>query len=449
MKTTTATVLRKLGTLLPVAVTLASLLTACNSDNNDSASNASPTVKATTTCLWRGPLTASNPDTNYAYPDAGAYYWSGIVTVPAGARVFIKGQYPHSRYISYVSYNSDGTPKESLADTAITPDAGSVNPFVAGNMRTLAQRDYGIEIVPGDAPSGARPANTLYAPVASNQTITVLYRVYVPDNGRDIMGDVALPALEVHLADGSVQTGNQACQTLNASPDLFPRTSPSQTTYLTARDQAGTPVGFPAANPGVWHAAYNTTFNFKCIFYGACTGTPVRTVGYYANPDNAYTFANISRDLGKVVVLRGKIPAVATTYLGDQYAQLGQLRYWSMCSNEYFTQKVTACLFDQQVPINADGSYTIVVSQTGDRPSNANLKCGVGYLEWSAVGDGLSHANDGLLIMRNMLPSPGFTQAIQNTATPGDETTVLGDYLPSISYMSQADFEARGCPSYP
>lgn len=447
MKIISSTTWRQLGL---AAATIASLglLTACNNDSKKAVAVTPDVAAKTTTCLWRGPLTAFNPETNFAYPDAGAYYWSAIGTIPTGARMFIKGQYPHARYISYVSYEKD-VPEESLADIAIAPEPGSTNPFVPGNLRTLDKRDYRIEVVQATAPAEGRPANTLYAPGEAGTPVTLIYRIYVPDNGKDIMGGVALPDVELKLADGRTLQGEAACQALNASPDVMPRIAPSKEAYLAARDQPGRPAGWPARETPIWYAAYNVVDNFKCIYYDLCTGSPTRHVNFYANPDNAYTFANLNRMFGEVVVLRGKMPATTQTFLGDMYAQEGQLRYWSMCSNENYSQKVTACLYDQQVPINADGNYTIVVARTEDRPSNATLKCGAGYLEWSKEGDGLGHTDDNILLMRNMLPASGFANAIQQTTTWGDEEAVIGEYLPSITYMSKEAFEAQGCPSFP
>lgn len=97
------------------------------------------------------------------------------------------------------------------------------------------------------------------------------------------------------------------------------------------------------------------------------------------------------------------------------------------------------------IPTDANGNYTIVVSRAADMPTNATATCGRGFITWSDAGDGAGHTNDGLLIMRNMLPSADFPNAIQNTKTPGDESTVIGPYLPTITYTTTAAFEALGC----
>lgn len=63
------------------------------------------------------------------------------------------------------------------------------------------------------------------------------------------------------------------------------------------------------------------------------------------------------------------------------------------------------------------------------------------------AGDSDGNLNDGFLILRNMLPDAAFTHAIQNTAVPGTWSLVMGPYLPKVTYMSRADFEAKGCAS--
>ena len=173
--------------------------------------------------------------------------------------------------------------------------------------------------------------------------------------------------------------------------------------------------------------------------------------------DNQYVASYLDRSIKPIAVIRGKIPKVTSTLNGDEIfdESQSQLRYWSMCQNEYYSQKVTACLHDEQVDINPDGYYTIVTSLTSDRPVNATDKCGIGFLPWSEKGDGFSivpgrqdHKTDGLLLMRNMLPATDFNKTIQNTSVPGDEAEVLGEFMPTIQYFSKAEFEALGCDAY-
>lgn len=399
---------------------------------------------AMTSCLWQGPVGTAANEVNEAYPDSGATYWTAQFQIPAGARVFLKGQFAYSRYMSLNSYQTNNAPAVALTDYQIAPDAGSINPFVPGAARYAASRNYTVEIVPTPAPGTTAP-NTLYADSNYGQTITVWYRVYVADKGADATGGVGLPDLQVQQADGTVLTGAQACNALSPSQTAVASPLLPAATYAALRDQSGAPLGFPAVNPGVWMAQYNTQYGLQCMFLGKCGGNPIRQVGFFANLDNAYVTALISRAYGAVVVLKGRLPTTPKSFQNVASLTSGQLRYWSMCTNEFYTQKATSCLYDEQVPVDAQGNYTIVVSRAADKPSNATSACGSGFITWSDSGDGAGHTDDGLLIMRNMLPNPDFANAIQNTKTPGDEASVVGPYLPSITYTTTAAYQALGC----
>lgn len=90
---------------------------------------------------------------------------------------------------------------------------------------------------------------------------------------------------------------------------------------------------------------------------GQCDGNPSRQVGWFANLDNQYVGTYINRDIKPVVVIRGKTPKVTSTLNGNEIfdESESQLRYWSMCQNEYYSQKVTVCLYVEQVDIDPDG----------------------------------------------------------------------------------------------
>ena len=350
------------------------------------------------TCFWYGPYVKQNPGFNVAYPDTGAGYWSSLYRLPAGAKVVLHGKYPHARYQSIIAYNADTTTAtDGVNDLQTQPDRGSRNPFLPGAIRAgNRHRSYTLTIVgePPPAEASLREPNTLYAGVP-NQTLQALaLRVYVPDRGRDLTGDAGLPEVELHQADGGVLTGQAACDALGVQQRLLPIPFLTAAQYSALRDKPGAPAGFPAVNPLVWHAAYNSQFRFACLFSFNGAGCnpaipPTRAVTLYPNVDNQYVQAFASRAFGKVLVLRGKLPTTPRTH--DRFPIMvgGQLRYWSICQNEgYLTTAVADRLYDEQIPTDRAGNYTIVTSLPTDRPSNAHAKCGVAFLPWPANGDG-------------------------------------------------------------
>src|SRR3954451_19395534 len=143
---------------------------------------------------------------NVAYPDDSAQYYSGAYQLAPGTRIRIHGRFPHARYMSFNVYDAAQRPLDGLADVAIVPDGGSGNPFRFGAERGLEQqRDYTVFIDTGPKPD-KRAANTLYTGTgqngAPNTSGTFIYRIYIPDKGRDDTGGVGLPTVTVEPASG-------------------------------------------------------------------------------------------------------------------------------------------------------------------------------------------------------------------------------------------------------
>jgi hypothetical protein len=161
-------------------------------------------------------LTRTDPATvNAAFPDEGAvYYSSGYQAVP-GTRIRIAGDFPHARYMSFNVYDAAQRPLDALADVQIAAASGSVNPFAAGADRTAATRHYDAFIDFGPIPEQRAP-NTLYAGTGQNGAPnfggTFIYRIYVPDEGRDATGGVGLPTVTLESTDGSAPPPSSCAQ---------------------------------------------------------------------------------------------------------------------------------------------------------------------------------------------------------------------------------------------
>lgn len=404
-------------------------------------------------CLWFGPYLNQNPVTNDSYGDEGAAYWSARFALPEGAQLTLHGDFPYSRYMAFTSYDVSSEPAFQLSDFEIQPHPGSENPFISGATRLSTQRAYSVDLVTG-SPSGEPAHNTLYLSVAAGGEAIVVYRVYVPDDGLGPEGGVGLPWPELTLANGEVRAGRAACDAMGVVPEKLSVPRVPAAFYVNARSSVN-----PARNPPVFRAAYNFEVNMACSFGGPCDySTPQpKVVRFYGMPDNQYVYTYLDRAIKPLVVLTGRLPKVPETSRGAEVfdERNVQLRYWSICQNEGYSQRAEGCLYDEQLVLGGAGGdrYVIVTSLTADKPSNARPECGINFLPWSKHGDGLSvltghqnHTTDGFLILRNMLPSSDFLHAIQRTRVPGDERQVMGEYLPEAEYMSKEEFEALGCP---
>ena len=114
-----------------------------------------------------------------------------------------------------------------------------------------------------------------------------------------------------------------------------------------------------------------------------------------------------------------------------------QLRYWSFCQNDPFSERYVACLRDDQVRIDPAGDYTIVISPPDAWPTPAQRRCSV-VASWIPWGP----QPQGVVLYRQMLPDPSFTQAIQNVSY-GSEAAQMGAYYPAGRYFSDWQSVAR------
>lgn len=119
--------------------------------------------------------------------DTHSVYWIVAYEGVPGTRIRISGQFPHSRYMSFVAYDPEARPADALTDAAIAPSPGSTNPFRPHAARLRKQRSYTAFVDFGPRPAHPAP-NTMYTG-QGNYSGTLWYRVYLPDRGRDITGD--------------------------------------------------------------------------------------------------------------------------------------------------------------------------------------------------------------------------------------------------------------------
>ncbi len=452
----------------------------------------------TQSCFWTGPYVKENPVTNIAFPDAGAAYWGAKYTLPEGANLELIGRYPKARYMSFNSYDANGenptyAPVDVIRDVEIKPFLSfAKNPYIPGNKRNTFLRGYKINVASG-MPQADDNSNTLRTSVMDGEQAVLLHRIYVPDEGNGVTGGEYLPYPILTLANGTlVYEEDKVCAELQAvneyiEPPIVPVEKylgvlkPGGQNYWTSQGFA--PFGIAPAteeNPVSLRKAFFPQVNIACDYFFSCDYEGPQNNGYYANIDNSYTYAYISnapksfipvpksqtRPLGlqftveaadpdlAVTVFKGKLPATPTTLKGDEIMTEGSVRYWSFCTNEYYSQKVTDCIYDEQVVVDKEGYYTIAISWADDRPTNATNECGVNWLSMADSGDGfgdmvgnsvLNNPHESMVIIRNMTPSEDFMQAIQNIPSQTTTAETLGEFNTTYYQTSVAEFEAKGC----
>ena len=405
------------------------------------------------TCFFRyGPVSA-DPYINVAYPDAAVKYWGAAFTVPDGAKLRLEGQFPHSRYMSFISYDDRGRPVQSLPDYMIKPSQSSVNPFREQSQRDSVLRSYQINILnsqpktdytAGQIRDGVE-MDELHTPKSSANQQVVIYRIYAKDENTDGTGNTALPQPVVTLASGKELRGQEACDSLQSSQPLKAQLNALGIPVEKYRElvtQPNKPAGFPATNPSTWHIQLDRKSLLGIYTEQINPEARRSTGGFYPNLDNNYIRTVVNRKHGPVFVLRAKAPVTPKTFHGDKIMTKGDLRYWSVCSNKGFAvTKVNDCLYDEAIPVDKDGYYTIAVSRPADRPRDAFAQCGVGWLPMADDGDGIIDKDASIVQIRHMLAAPEFSHAIQNIQQDKDIAPVMGEYYPRTFYTTTNNFE--------
>lgn len=404
-------------------------------------------------CFWTGPFTADNELTNIAFPGTQITYWGAKFRTPPGAVLRLRGRYPHARYSSLNAYEaSGGIPSGSIPDRQIRPDKGSVNTSRPGNDRKARKRSWTVRVLGVTAPTSP-VRNTLYAAPTDDAYQDILYRVYVPDRGRNLSGGAGIPKPELVLDDGTILRGKALCEAMNSNHNYVSNPLPlplySSLVNWPGKDPLTNPAGpefrfVKFFNLGVSMARYRT----EDEFIQAWNANPVEQGTFYANNDARYMTGAISFRFGNVVVIRGSMPVTPRTFNGQRRTRPGQMAEWDMCSVESLaTTRTHRCLFDEQVPLKGkQRRYTIVVSMAADRPRNATRNCGVAWLPADPDGDGAGRKDSALLLTRNVIPRPGFRHSIQRVTSPFNAGQVMGRFYPRGTYTSRAAFQKLGSP---
>src|SRR4051812_37836925 len=282
-------------------------------------------------------LTKTDPATvNVAYPDDSAQYYSGAYQLAPGTHIRIHGRFPHARYMSFNVYDAAQRPLDGVSDIRIAPDPGSANPFFDEADRRVEKRDYTAFIDTGPKPEKPAP-NTIYTGTgqngAPNTSGTFIYRIYIPDKGRDDTGGVGLPTVTVEPSDGTGANGQP-------SP-CADQQKPSVGGVNEAVAQQTGPDRPPADNgPPRWRKFVNVFSSVAIGVTGSQQAGPADfdsiggSGGFLSNLDNAYVSAFIDRSGGPVVVTRFEAPTFPHTRPPAATKPPPQPPHWAPCGDD-------------------------------------------------------------------------------------------------------------------
>lgn len=440
------------------------LLSACGGSNSsNSEPNNSESMSANATreafdtssmaglgCSWQA---ASEADlANIAFPDDAARYWVALVPVTPASHIRIDGHFPDARYFSFNSYDLALRPTDALADTEVITDQGSKNPFrepdIAPGGRYTAFLKFGSRPeIPeiGSFYAGEVSIGPLNLP--NSLLVPIMYRVYISETGERLDGGVGLPTLSIETTDSqqSLTLPNCAEPILPTLGGNLPGLGVNEQLLDIDYPDALFPLPFPTASfppkTQVFYGLPNTAINILSNIIPMLNELPLDSLpetgsgGFLSNIHNAYTTSAFARQYGNLFLLRAKAPTwrgAPGTNFGDE-----QLRYWSLCQNEFVTQRYTACRIDAQTPLDADGFFTVAVSDAADRPTQAIDANAITWLPWGPFPDGL-------LLYRQMLANPNFAEAINNVPNGVALESIMAEFAPEVTYCRPVVFDQPG-----
>lgn len=453
-------------------------------------------------CFWAGPkgldygrVPGADPiQVPLLFPDQGSTYFVAQFKFPKGVKkLTIKGEYPHARYFSFTVANElpggglgNGP---NLRDTEIHPDEGSVNPFRRTRKRNAPNREYTIQLVVGEPPAKREKLkhpkslrqNILYvSPEQAKNYLHFALRTYIPDLGYDGTGSAklgqkkayGLPRVSFVDKKGRL-IGNEknSLKTPETLCKLLRTTRKNESIEYSANLwqslvwESDDPKTAPAQNPPVWELFWNADYSVTGMFAknqrDRILKYPPAAIGGFANnPDTKYLSSPFSLRYGEVYTIQGKMPSHPKTKLHNEHwpKKKPDVRYFSVCTGGSPPSGAGwNCVWDEAIPVDKDGFYTIVVSRPSSRPDNARPECG---MKWLNFGDGegtfanaqRSRPDLSILYIRYMVTSKKWKQSPANIPMPTlknpkpQDAKVMGDYFPvSKAYKDRKTFEKHGC----
>jgi hypothetical protein len=345
------------------------------------------------THLWKKSLDIA-PDTpkSMSGDTYAAYGLIGFYDEP-NLRLEVKGEFPHGRFMSLQSYRSSRKRTvDGLFDRDIVADVGSTNPFIPGSDLNAAVRSYTVDIVKNR--EEARSANSLLLDGKTN-IHSVFFRYYVPSNGY-VPGTDDLPRI---FAFDSRSGAPRPCPRyidtqLDPGPITVILNFVKKKSVLTFERNKSFDNGVNAAVPG-------------------------------------YVTAMSKIDQGDVSIIRFKAPTFNDTQSGTgPFPENGQVRYWSLCTQNLKESETLTCLPDYLATPDAQGWVTVVVGKGSALQEHAQA-LGHNFLEDRRL------ANQKVMgfFFRNLLPASGFAP-------------YQGDYLPTGVVCHAQAYLNGSCGSY-
>jgi hypothetical protein len=312
-------------------------------------------------------------------------------------------------------------------------------------------------------------------------------RLYRPDLSKGAYGGVPLPSVHFETRDG---------RGYFISPDIEPFSKRANALVPVTATPPMEPTNDPKRRYGPEHGWFKQAGIFRSVISGLSLNTGlagpeyvrlldkgVAARGYEMSPPNNYEQSATSATyvdylvrgmaLGKdkVVVLTGKLPTFPATRGGNATMDAGEMRYWSLTGYEvpdgwgvlrtlFGSQRpigiAAHAVMDEDIVLDKDRRYVIALSRASDKPTNATAANGVTWVDWgpsSEISWTLRWLTVGPEWTSTNAPTPqklgtkadwASADFDRTVVSQNNRSTLMGEYLPRIHYLSRVEFERLG-----
>ena len=355
---------------------------------------------------------------------------------------------------------SDGEPTDALSDIAIKPQPGHVNPFIAG---ARAGRHHALVRGQGAQPAaaaiglaaGAEHALREARPPAPRSSCSTACTSPTPASTS--RGAPACRDRCSREADGSTIKYAAACAAINDPDRSIPVQTVPAATWQGARSTPPCdPQTNPAYDPPRWERFFNLNYAQLAVV-SDCTDDGPSEAGWRweprsrgastptaTAPTSTRTSAATSGPSSSCVEGCRISPARTRTAarMPRREASLLVALHRRVAGHDPHPRLPRRPPGPRpQRPRLHDRGQSRRGPSPKRAPANAAWPGSTGGIEVTAPATGTTDS----LIMRNMLASPDFAQAIQRVDQPGRERQTMGGYFPRSHYTTTAAFASRGC----
>lgn len=156
-----------------------------------------------------------------------------------------------------------------------------------------------------------------------------------------------------------------------------------------------------------------------------------------ANADVQYATTHYSERFGDIFVIRAKYLSAPDTRGSESVSIKNKdVRLYNLCTYNFWNGGATQCMLENDLNVDDDGFYTLVVSQQSNKPKNLDDQNAT-WIDWGPY-------LDGQMTYRYLFRENPIVQAIATGVMNGDVSAQMLPYIPKAMPCDVSTFENGG-----